>query len=306
MKHPFSKCLLAAVACALAGPAAHAAMSVHRFQQAVARKIRLDPARGTLRPVDFSLLKGKVASEILAGPTSGLDSAFILYTRREAGAKRLGLYTLPVEETYLVLHGELAVQIGTEHFLAHRNTLVQIPPGVPHQAWNAGAGPEVDFDVISPAPTRRLVSMMKPARASTIANAASYVHVPPPLGRLKGGSGHAALNERMLADLASGSRRIHEDIGAVLPGSRSEPTHIHPFDQVFFVRSGTMTVQYGLAHYEVHANSLVVVPRGVVHSDQNGGSSEMRFIQLWIPQPMPGKPVGVHVIVTKWKARPRK
>jgi mannose-6-phosphate isomerase-like protein (cupin superfamily) len=147
--------------------------------------------------------------------------------------------------------------------------------------------------------------MMQPATARKIANAAQYVHVPPPLGKLKGGAGHAALNERVLASRATGSEYVLERMGEVLPGSKSEPSHIHPFDQLYFVRRGTMTFYYGLKTLQVPANTLVVIPAGIVHHDRNGGPSVMSFIQLVVPEPKAGVPFGVHVQIDKASGRGR-
>ncbi|HEX4266566.1 MAG TPA: cupin domain-containing protein [Steroidobacteraceae bacterium] len=297
-------CLLLTAALGLAGPAAHAQTAAQRFHQSMAAVFHLNDDRGPLRHVDLSPLEASVSSEILAGPANGLDSAFVVYTRMAAGAPPMGLYTLPVEQTYLVLSGRLNVQIGTDRFVVAPDSLVLIPPGVPHQAWNAGTQPEADFEVVAPAPSRDLVSMMKPAPARAVANAAQYVHVPPPLGKLVRGAGHAALNERTLADRTTGSEFM-ERIGEVLPGSKSEPSHIHPFDQIYFVRRGTMTLFYGLATYQAHADTLTVVPKGVVHHDANGGSTPESFIQLNLPQPGPGVPFGVHVVIERSPARAR-
>jgi mannose-6-phosphate isomerase-like protein (cupin superfamily) len=305
VKRLAAHCVLLAAATSVASPAAFAQGAAQQFQQSMAAVFHRNADRGPLRHVDESPLKGHVSSEILAGPANGLDSAFIVYTRMAPGARPLGLYTLPVEHTYLVLKGKLTVQIGTDRFVANPETLVLVPPGIPHQAWNAGNQPEADYEVVTPAPSRDLVAMMQPAAARKIPNADQYVHVPPPLGKLKGGSGHDALNERVLASRATGSQYVLERIGEVLPGSKSEPSHIHPFDQAYFVRAGTMTIFYGLKTYELPANTLVIIPSGIVHHDQNGGSSVMSFIQLVIPEPKPGIPFGVNVQIEKSRQRPR-
>src|ERR1700677_1569522 len=165
MKHLGARCLLLAAALGVATPAALAQTPAGQFHESTAAAFHLNDDRGPLRHVDLSPLKGPVSGEILAGPANGLDSAFIVYTRMEAGTRPSGLYTLPVEHTYLVLHGRLNVQIGTDRFVAAPDTLVLVPAGVPHQAWNAGAVPEADFEVVTPAPSRSLTSMMQPAAA---------------------------------------------------------------------------------------------------------------------------------------------
>ena len=96
-----------------------------------------------------------------------------------------------------------------------------------------------------------------------------------------------------------------ERIGEVLPGSKSEPSHIHPFDQIYFVRRGTMTLFYGLADLSGSCRYAPVVPKGVVHHDANDGSTPESFIQLNLPQPGPGVPFGVHVVIERSPARAR-
>jgi len=255
----------------------------------------LSAARGPIRQVDLSPLKGKMSGEILAGPANGLDSAYIIYARTAAGGRPWGLYTLPVDHTYLVLSGKLNVQLGTDQFVAGAETLVFVPAGVPHQVWNAGSEPEADFQVVTPAPSRDLVSMMRRAEARKIDNAAQYIRVAPPLEKLNGGTGHESLNERVLASRATGSEHVLERLNDVPPGGGRTDLHIHPFDQVYFVTKGTMTVQYGLATYEAGANTLVVLPTGVVHNNQNNGSSVQSAITLLLPEPEKGVPLGAGV-----------
>ena len=292
MKQNLFRAWMLASACVLAESVAHAGIHVTAFQRAMSETIRLDPARGPLRPVDASLLKGKVTSEILAGPTNGLDDAWILYTRLGPDARPLGLYTLPVEQSYLVLSGKLNVRIGSRQFVAAPDTLVLIPPGVPHEVWNEGTRPEVDLQVVAPASSRSLVGMMRPAQPRKVPNAAALIHVPAPLGKLAGGTGHASLNERQLADRKLGSKYLFERLGEVLPGGGREPLMIHPFDQIYFIRRGTMFFHYGFYTYEPHANTLFIIPNGVVHSDTNKGHSILSYVQLNMPQPKPGVPLG--------------
>jgi mannose-6-phosphate isomerase-like protein (cupin superfamily) len=285
----------------IAGPA-QAQSDISKAMRGV---FHLGNARGPIRPVDLSPAKGPVSSEILAGPGNGLDSAFILYTRMAAGVHTGALYALPVDHTYLVLSGKLNVQLGTDRFIAGPDTLVLVPAGVPHRVWNEGAEPETDFQVVTPAPSRDLVSMMKPATARKIDNAAQYVRPAPHLDKLAGGQGHDSLNERVLASRATGSQYVLERLNDVLPGGgRTEP-HIHPFDQAYFIRQGTMTVQYGLANYEAGANTLVLLPAGVVHNNLNNGTSPQSTITILLPEPEKGNPMGADVEVAKRAGRPQ-
>ena len=215
-----------------------------------------------------------------------------------------GLFALPVDHTYLVLAGRLTVQIGTDQFVAEPETLVFVPAGIPHRAWNAGPAPEADFQVVTPAPSRDLVALMQPATARTIPNAAQYVRRPPRLDTLTGGQGHDSLNERILADRSTGSQNVLERLNDVPPGGGRTTTHLHPFDQIYFVRAGTMTVEYGLSKYEVGPNSLVVLPAGIPHNNQNNGAVVQRIITLMLPEPLPGAPLGAGVEITRRGPQP--
>ena len=261
--------------------------SIARAQNSVAGNFHLSSARGPLRQVDLSPMKGNVSSEILAGPTNGLDVAYIVYTRMAAGVGKKGLYTLPVDHTYLVLEGKMNVQLGTDEFVAAPETLVLAPAGVPHQIWNAGSEQVTEYEVITPNPSRDLVSMMKPAQPRKVENAAQYIRVAPPLDKLAGGTGHESLNERVLADKTTGSPNVLERLNDVLPGGGRTNTHMHPFDQLYFIRKGTMTVLYGMKTYQAGPNTLVVLPAGVVHNNSNDGTGVNSYITLLLPDIQP-------------------
>lgn len=287
------------MAIVVAGSTANRASAAAPKDAHAAGVYHLSNDRGPIRHVDLSPLTQPVSSEILAGPANGLDSAFVVYTRMAAGVPKKGLYTLPADHTYLVMSGKLNVQLGTDEFVAEPDTLVFVPAGVPHEAWNAGSVEEADLEVVTPASSRDLESMMKPAKPSKVENAAQYIRVPPPLGELAGGVGHAGLNERVLANRATGSENVLERLDDVPPGAGGPASHIHPFDQVYFVTRGTLTVQYGLGKYEATANSLVILHTGVVHSNLNLGSTVESHVTLLLPEPPKGVPLGASVEINK-------
>src|SRR5205085_12330311 len=70
--------------------------------------------------------------------------------------------------------------------------------------------------------------------------------------------------------------------------------HIHAFEQVYFIKEGTMTLQYGLSPdgkigtYKVPTNSFVVIPPGVVHGNLNEGPTVERHVVWLLPEPEPG------------------
>jgi len=260
--------------------------------------VHVSPARGPLRKADLTPFKGRATSEILAGPTSGLDSAFVLYTRLAPHAAPLSSVAYSVDHTWLVLKGTARAEVGNERFTLKPETLVLLPAGTPHRIWNE-SGEQVDLlEVITPTPSRDLASLVHAATPRRVANAASLVRVAPPLGELAGGTGHASLNERILASRESGSQFVLERLNDMLPGGgRTEP-HLHPFDQVYFVRKGEMAVLYGMKKYTAIDNTLVVLPVGVAHNNLNEGKTPQSVVTLLLPEPVKGNPMGQGVTLT--------
>ena len=244
--------------------------------------LRLNETRGPVRAVDLSTPLGKTASsEILGGPSNGSDNAYLIYTRMPSGAHGPALFTLGVDHLYFVLSGRMNVQIGTDKFVAGPNTGVIIPPGVPHEVWNADAEPEAHLEVIAPATSRDLMSMLKPAQPRKVEHADQYIREVPVLAAatLKPG-----LNGQQLTSRAKGTAEQMR-IDNVLPGAGGPKPHVHKFEQVYFIKEGTTTVMYGLETYKASANSIVIIQPGVVHTNHNEGTAVERHVTLLLPEP---------------------
>ena len=73
----------------------------------------------------------------LIGTEHGVTSFFVLEVRMEAGAA-VPLHTHPVEEAWVVTDGALTLQIGDDTVVAQAESVVRIPPDVPHALRNDG------------------------------------------------------------------------------------------------------------------------------------------------------------------------
>jgi mannose-6-phosphate isomerase-like protein (cupin superfamily) len=247
----------------------------------------LNETRGPIRAVNLSKPLGKTAvSEILGGPTSGSDNAYLIYTRMPSGAHGPALFTLPVEDDYVVISGKLNVQIGTDKFVAGPMTGIIIPANTPHSVWNEGADPEANLEVITcanPAKdlSRNLASMMKPAQPKKVDNAASYIRTikVPAVSELKPG-----LNRQTFTSRAKGSP-VTVALDSTSPGSGGPKPHVHRFEQVYFMIDGETTVMYGLDNPVAKKNDIVILPAGVVHTNSNHSSTIERHITLLLPEP---------------------
>jgi mannose-6-phosphate isomerase-like protein (cupin superfamily) len=252
--------------------------------------LRLNETRGPVRTADVSTLSGKTAvSEILGGPTNGSDNAYLIYTRMPPGAHGPSLFTLPVEDDYVVLSGKMTVQIGTETFVAGPLTRVVIPANVPHSIWNAGAEPEAHLETISSANPRKdlsrdLMSMLKPAQPTKVADASQYIREIklPAASNLKPG-----LNGQAYTQRSKGSP-FQMRIDSTLPGAGGPKPHVHRFEQVYFEVEGETTVTYGLEDYQLKKNDIVIVQPGVVHTNKNQTTGIERHIVLLLPEPETG------------------
>jgi quercetin dioxygenase-like cupin family protein len=66
--------------------------------------------------------------------------------------------------------------------------------------------------------------------------------------------------------------------------------HTHPFDQVFYVLEGTMSLEIDGASHEAGPGTLVVFPAGVPHRNWNAGSEPTVHLALNVPLPDPAVP----------------
>jgi mannose-6-phosphate isomerase-like protein (cupin superfamily) len=249
--------------------------------------LTLNEIRGPIRSADLSKPLGKTAvSEILGGPTSGSDNAYLIYTRVPSGAHGPALFTLPVEHYYIVISGKLNVQIGTDKFVVGPMGGVIIPANTPHEVWNSDAEPEAHLEVITSANpskdlSRDLISMLNPAQPRKVENAASYIRQVsvPAVAELKPG-----LNRQVYTNRAKGSSATVA-LDSTSPGSGGPKPHVHAFEQVYFMLDGETTVMYGIDNPKAKKSDIVILPQGVVHTNTNMSSAPERHITLLLPEP---------------------
>lgn len=258
-----------------------------RAQSKLHWSLMLNETRGPIRSVDLSKPPGKTAiSEILGGPTSGSDNAYVIYTRMPSGTHGPALFTLPVEHYYVVISGKMNVQIGTDKFVVGPMGGVIIPANTPHEVWNSDAEPEAHLEVITSANpdkdlSRDLMSMLRPAQPTKVENATSYIRqiTVPAAAELKPG-----LNRQVYTNRAKGSAATVA-LDSTVPGSGGPKPHVHHFEQVYFMLEGETTVMYGVEYPKAKKNDVVILPAGVVHTNTNMSSAPERHITLLLPEP---------------------
>ena len=197
------------------------------------------------------------------------------------------------DQLYYIVQGEMHVQLGDTEHVAGPNSIVHIPKGLPHHNWNEGDVDEFHLEVLAPAPRPNL-PLATPTGDTDPAGLAATVRV---------------LDESSFAESArfpgfslnhvlqnpSPSAHAAMYIGMVQPGSGGPGTHVHAFDQFYFVLAGELSVEVGLERFTVQPGSLVTIPAGVPHRQWNDGTSVERHIALNTPTPEAGKPLDIGV-----------
>ena len=251
--------------------------------------LHLNETRGPLRSADMSAPSGKVAqSEILGGPTNGSDNGYLIYTKMAPGARGPALFTVPVEDDYVVLTGKMTVQIGTDKFVAGPYTGVVIPANTPHAVWNAESEPESNFEVLSSADphkdlSRDLMSMLKPAHATKVEDAQKCIRE---IKFLAPSELKPSLNGQNYTGRAKGSP-IQMRLDSAPEGSGNTRPHVHIFEQVYFGTEGDMKIDYGLETLVLKKGDIAIIQPGVLH-DNAATSTVERHITLLLPEPPPG------------------
>jgi len=81
------------------------------------------------------------------------------------------------------------------------------------------------------------------------------------------------------------------------PAGEGSPAglHTHRVDQVFYILSGTMSLEIEGTEYEAGPGTLVYFPAGVPHRNWNAGSEPTVHLAIQVPQPDPNVPFSTTV-----------
>jgi mannose-6-phosphate isomerase-like protein (cupin superfamily) len=246
-------------------------------------------------PVDFNKFPRGWHSEILASPETGVDSCYIICSRVEPGASGPKLHTHPADQFYFIISGTMKVQLGTDHFDVGPDMLIFIPQGTPHCNWNPGKETETHLEIIAPAPP--FESIASPAEPRSVPEAAKLIRR---VDRSAFGKDKFAVH--FLANRATGSKHVAINVAEVQPNAGGPSSHIHSFDQFYYLLSGKMSVDIGLNSYQAGGHTLVVLPAGVVHQNRNSGTDIERHITILAPHPAEGERLDTPVEIQRAKA----
>lgn len=71
--------------------------------------------------------------------------------------------------------------------------------------------------------------------------------------------------------------------------------HVHDVDQVFYILSGTMSLEIEGKEYQAGPGTLVVFPKGVPHRNWNAGTEPTVHLAINVPLPDPNVPFATTV-----------
>lgn len=193
------------------------------------------------------------------------------------------------DQLYYVVKGEMHVQLGTRTHVAGPDTLVHIPQGLPHHNWNEGDVDEFHLEVIAPNPRRSLPLATPTDDVCDIDRPATVAPLDPLAYAESARFPGFALNRPLRDESRSPHAAMY--VGRVQPGAGGPGTHVHDFDQCYFVLEGELSVEVALHRYTVGPCSLVTIPAGVPHRQWNAGPRVERHIALNLPRPATDRPL---------------
>jgi mannose-6-phosphate isomerase-like protein (cupin superfamily) len=233
-----------------------------------------------VRSVDDSVFpKDAFHSHFMAS----LESCIAILSRVPPRLTGPALHVHPADQLYYVLRGRLKVQLGDTEVIGQPDDLIFIPAGVPHRNINEWDEEEVHFELIAPAP-RSGRPLSTPATADPVHNGAAG------LRRLdQSAFTGRPFDTQQLADRSTGSDNVRVYYARVQPGAGGPATHIHDFDQLYWILQGTMQLEIALKTYSAGPNTLVVLPAGVPHRNWNDGPDVESHLAVLAPAPYPGE-----------------
>lgn len=217
-----------------------------------------------VRPFDPSAVAPGSADDWLLNLDEGEGVAIRL--RRGGGLLELAPATA-VERFALVIEGTVTLLVAGDEQPALPGELIFIPSSA-DSALVADAK-AVWFEIEAP--------MSQPAGTAH----ASQV-IPVDQSRFEGtGFAHQSLIDRTV-----GCQTMRMNVLQVESGAGSPNWHIHTFAQIYLIQEGELTLDVGKHRYIAPANSIVVLPAGVVHRNFNASPGMERHVSLLVPEPL--------------------
>lgn len=239
-----------------------------------------------VRPIDWDAAihtrPGGYKGQVLFGG----ESCQIIATLVPPGVDGPPTHVHPSDQIYTIIEGRLQIELGSETVEVGAGESALIPAGLPHHNRNVSDRPETHLEIIAPGVVdgRPLAEFLEP---DGVAAAVAEAEGRGLTGLTKGPdrARQGMFTQAWLIGHDNGSHHAGIYRAEVAPGKDGPPTHVHEFDQFYFVLDGALDVEVGLQRHRVEPNTLVVLPSGVPHSQRNGGTAVERHLAILVPVP---------------------
>jgi mannose-6-phosphate isomerase-like protein (cupin superfamily) len=198
---------------------------------------------------------------------------------------------------YFVISGELSLQLAEHELTVDAGTLVRVPKGTQHYAWNQGHDDAVYLEIVAPAlPWQELAMEASPGPPLDLARLVQKD------ARSKSEVSKSGFDYKFLANRALGSDHVAINIATVQPGHQGPDYHIHTFDQFYFVLHGWLAIDVGFERFEAGPLSLVALPAGIIHRQRNEGREAEEHLSIITPEPAPNRRLDHQIAMPRLEA----
>jgi len=243
---------------------------------------------------------------VMAGAANGLVHLEAALSRLGAGAEIAG-HRHFFEESFVVLSGEVLVNIGGRHTHLHEGDFGFVPVGVPHAWRNPGSEPAEWFRLRSPQPrsigggmgTFIAADTQIPTAGDPVGDpnpTVPYVghfadhHLPAPgpvFMRGYRGPNIDSASLWMLIDDFIGAVHHNMFIVRFTPKATTHPRgdHFHPFEETYYFLEGSAVAHLEEGDLEVNAGDFVYSSTNAMHGFTMTSEGPVRWIEVQAPAP---------------------
>lgn len=216
-----------------------------------------------------------------------LESCSVIKGGIPAGTAADPLHKHPVDQFYYVLEGAIDVQLGAAQVHAEPHTLVRIPAGTPHFAFNQGSEEVLQLELLLPThvPARggQMIELKELCDEEGGPPPPDCVSVVSPEGWLA--IPGTVMETQILANRAHGSTHGMITVSRMAPTDAVPGYRLHDFDELCFVLDGTLTVDIGGIRHRAVRHELAIFPARVPYRAWNEGPGPEQHVTIVTPEP---------------------
>lgn len=200
------------------------------------------------------------------------------------------------EESFYVLDGSIAVQIGEKTHTLGPGNFGLIPTGMPHSWKNSGSGTARWLEMQAPQP--RPIEYGSDTFFTNFTNAAAVPDANAPIGhfdesqlprpggasQMEGFNPTTGVAIKMFVDRSFGATHQSLFLIQYSPGAKIDP-HDHTFEESYFIVGGRVQAVADGRSYDLGPGDVIWTGVGCIHSFANNGAEPVRWIESQAPLP---------------------